>query len=1250
MRKRVGKWVLSILLLGIFTQQGLAQDPQGPLVIGRSVNNPQLNEIVEDCASGVFTFFNTGSRFTETAYVVEFAGLAQIGVDYDTITARRIIVPERVDSIDLPINPILDNRTEGLESILLIYSAQGITDTATLFIKDFPRIDAGPDSTLCESESIVLQPSLLEEGTQYSWSPPVGFDDPNKSNPVFQTQVEEDTPITLFLTATTPNNCTATDSITLHLLDQPVSSFSGPTKLCFGTSGQYTYIGDASPSADYQWDFGEDAIIESGSGPGPYTISWTESGSKTVCLTVTDSVCTHNTFCQTIEVGVGVDVEIEPIPDQCFEGHLLAFSTVDSLDVDSYTWNLGEGSIEGTSEEPSPSGILYETPGIKTISLVVSKEGCTSGDQIQFELADPPVASFEFEGDTFCKDACIRPRYTGSIRGPEQQFAWSFGADAVPASSGIANPICSRYADPGAKTISLTVSYKGCIADTSLSLTIQDLPIATVETGGDTSFCEGSGGVELASTLSGGDGDTQYRWFADLSDESTWGINDPASPTPLVNPAVEILPATATYYLIAETSNGCFSNVDSVKVRIKPLPKADAGEDRTYCEDSPGVLLLGKPAEDNLAPGPFRYEWFPATGLNDNRLANPQATPDSQTTYQLQMSSLEGCSSILDPLDTVQSTTVTRQSRPLAFAGENQALCKGDTLQLSGSGETERGSLSYNWTPSETGYMEDSTLASPLVSPNFTTEYSLVVSSNGCTSIASNVTIEVKARPTVSAPSLLSICQGETIQLQGTVSGDTLVGIPFTYEWLPGLSLDNASDILPLAQPDTTTLYEFRATSPEGCTSLPAVSEVRVRPSPLASILRDRDFICPGDTLLLQAQADFVKTPEGSPITYEWGPEEAFFAEQRFGDTLTVAPSATTLYFLTTSISGDCPSTDSVQIEVREFAEIGIQATDTLLCQGNTTTLTAVGDSTGVEFLWMEANGSPLADTREWLASPDTSTTYFLQSTLAGCVDTLPLNIAVIPRPRSEFFTSSEVGCVDFTVAFLENTEDALSLIWDFGDGSSPSNEPNPIHTYEQPGTYEVTLTALGPTGCQEVSESKQIQVSDTLFANFSSTPLPVDTLFIPNADVQFVDASLNPVSWFWKFGDGKTSNEKSPAHSYWQPGSYEVVLLVTDANGCVSQMQLGTYVVVNPRLFIPNVFTPNFDEVEDFFRIIYSGTDPVETQIFDRWGKRVYKGEGPENKWDGNYPNGEWAPEGVYYYDIQIGVEQHKGHITLIR
>ncbi|MEM9721636.1 MAG: PKD domain-containing protein [Bacteroidota bacterium] len=1245
---------LRILLLGWIACWGheslWAQREEFPVVIGRSINNPDIPEVVESCATGVFTFFNTGSRFTPTRYIIEFAGSARLGTDYDTITARLIIVPERVDSVSLPIIPIADVQDEGTETIYLIYTSEGITDTATLFLKDFPTIEAGRDTSFCATESIQLQAEELEDVLSYQWFPEEGLSNPQISNPLFQLAVPQDTALTLTLTVTDANNCEAVDSLTLGIFDQPVSSFIGPTKLCLGTSGQFTYVGEALPTDEFDWDFGPDATIESGAGIGPYVISWASPGEKTVCLTVADSICTHQTFCQTVEIGAAVEVEIAPVADQCFEGHSLNFNRLDTLSVDEFTWNFGEGATLQTSMEANPTGIQYESPGVKTVSLVVTNEGCTSGDQVQFELAEPPGADFSFDGEIFCQDACIRPRYDGDIRGPEQQFEWNLGSAAIPANSAISDPVCIRYSETGTQRIALTVSYKGCVDSSSQNITIQDLPIANVSVGLDTSFCEGSGGVQLSSSLDGSTAGTQYTWFSDIENPANWGISDPQSPEPVVNPVLEEIPGTATYYLIATTENGCKSNVDSARVRIKPIPKADAGEDRTFCEDSPGVLLLGKPAEDNTAPGPFIYQWSPATGLSDAQSANPLATPDSLTTYTLQISSLEGCSSILDPLDTLQTTLVNKQVLPIAQTGGDQAICTGDTLSLQGAAlNTGAAEVEFNWTPTETGYIEDSTLASPRVSPIFTTVYSLVVNANGCLSKATNQTIEVKPRPTAAVDSAVSICQKERISLNAIVRGDLLGEEAFTYQWLPIEGLEDPNVANPMASPDSTTNYEFTATSSNGCASLPVETLVMVRPSPIVEISSDKDFVCLPESLTLRAEATFIKTPAGSPLSFEWGPQELFFADQRFSDSLVIVPQEPTMYYLTGSISGDCPNTDSLLIDARTAPDVDISLPDVAICQGSTILLAAIGDTSNVSFQWEGPASETLSNQPQWETLADSSALYTLLSTRSGCTDTSSVPLQVIPLPVSDFFSSSTAGCVNFTVAFMENTQDAISLIWDFGDNSPFSNEANPIHNYSIPGNYQVSLTAIGPQGCEAVSESLEIQVSDTSFANFSSTPLPIDTLTIPNADVQFVDASLNPVSWFWKFGDGKISTEKSPKHSFWQPGEYDVVLVITDSNGCVSQKQLGTYVVLNPRLFIPNVFTPNFDGIEDTYKIIYSGSDPVKTQIFDRWGKKVYEGEGAENEWDGFF-NGEWVPEGVYFYDIRIGSEQYKGNVTLLR
>jgi len=69
--------------------------------------------------------------------------------------------------------------------------------------------------------------------------------------------------------------------------------------------------------------------------------------------------------------------------------------------------------------------------------------------------------------------------------------------------------------------------------------------------------------------------------------------------------------------------------------------------------------------------------------------------------------------------------------------------------------------------------------------------------------------------------------------------------------------------------------------------------------------------------------------------------------------------------------------------------------------------------------------------------------------------------------------------------------------------------------------------------------------------------------------------------------------------------------------------------------LVIPNVFTPNGDQVNDYFEVETDGTTVYEFSVFTRIGTRVYYSKSPRIFWDGNSLDGKELKEGIYYYVI---------------
>jgi PKD repeat protein len=145
------------------------------------------------------------------------------------------------------------------------------------------------------------------------------------------------------------------------------------------------------------------------------------------------------------------------------------------------------------------------------------------------------------------------------------------------------------------------------------------------------------------------------------------------------------------------------------------------------------------------------------------------------------------------------------------------------------------------------------------------------------------------------------------------------------------------------------------------------------------------------------------------------------------------------------------------------------------------------------------------------------------------------------PAPQANF-TAGASPSDPFAFQFTNTSSGQIATYaWDFGDGGS-SNEANPTHEYNAPGTYTVTLTVTDTIGRSSVF-SGAVTAAEPINAGFSANAT--------NRDVQFTDQSTGPVaSWAWDFGDGGTSNEQNPLHSYAADGNYTVTLKVTTNDG----------------------------------------------------------------------------------------------------
>jgi gliding motility-associated-like protein len=136
---------------------------------------------------------------------------------------------------------------------------------------------------------------------------------------------------------------------------------------------------------------------------------------------------------------------------------------------------------------------------------------------------------------------------------------------------------------------------------------------------------------------------------------------------------------------------------------------------------------------------------------------------------------------------------------------------------------------------------------------------------------------------------------------------------------------------------------------------------------------------------------------------------------------------------------------------------------------------------------------------------------------------------------------------------------------------------------------------------------------------------------------VQFQDISVGKIIiWNWDFGDGSSSSERNPTHTYDKVGQYTVRLTTIDEFGCSSEFQKVINVFDDYLIIVPNAFTPS-GEKNQLFMPKHRGLAKLEFYIFNTWGELIHYSDQFENLgWDGRLNNTD-TPNGNYVYRVDF-------------
>jgi|GEM_PF-1693738 len=190
------------------------------------------------------------------------------------------------------------------------------------------------------------------------------------------------------------------------------------------------------------------------------------------------------------------------------------------------------------------------------------------------------------------------------------------------------------------------------------------------------------------------------------------------------------------------------------------------------------------------------------------------------------------------------------------------------------------------------------------------------------------------------------------------------------------------------------------------------------------------------------------------------------------------------------------------------------------------------------------------------------------------------------PVITPEFTANVTSGDAPLIVTFSDQSIGSnISWLWDFGDGNTSTNQ-SPVHTYSNPGTYTVSLTITDPYSSQtEVKTDYITALTPAITPEFEGTPTSGNIPF----DVAFTDLSIGSnISWLWDFGDGTTSIDQNPTHTYSDTNSYTVSLTISDAYSSETETKTD-YIIANPPILY-----------SDFVGNPVSGDYPLEVTFTD--------------------------------------------------
>ena len=998
------------------------------------------------------------------------------------------------------------------------------TATVTVTVNPLPTVTVSADpTTICEGATSVL---TAGGASTYTWSHSLGS--------VSSITVTPSSTTTYTVTGTSAAGCTNTATVTVTVNSIPtVTASASPTSICEGESSILT----AGGASTYTWSH------SLGSGSSKTVIP---SITTTYTVTGTNAAGCSNTAIVTVTVNSLPTVTASADPITICEG---ATSTLTAGGASTYSWSHSLGSGSSITVTPS-STTTYTVTG-------TSAAGCTNTTSVTVTVNSIPTVTASATPTSVCYGES-----STLTAGGASTYNWSHSLGS--GSSITVTPSTTT-------TYTVTGTTAGCSNTATVTVIVNSIPIVTASAT-PTSVCYGESSILTAG------GASTYTWSHSLGAGSSKTVT----------------PSTTTTYTVTGTSAASCTNTASVSVTVDPATIAGtlSGGSTEVCVGSNSGIMTLSGYTGNI----IRWEKRINGGAWIN-IANTTDTYNEDLTiegiYEFRVLVQSGV------CDSAYSNTLSITVNPATIAGTlsggSTEVCVGSNsgiMTLSGyTGNIIRwekrinGGAWINIANTTDTYNEDLTIEG-------TYEFRVLVQSGVCASAYSN-TLSITVNPATIAGTLSGgnseVCVGSNSGIM-TLSGYT--GNIIRWEKrINGGAWINIANTTDTYNEDLTIegTYEFRVLVQSGVCmqEYSSILEISVYDIPEAGILNGDDTsICANSSTGIMTLSGYNGTIIKWQSRYNGGSwTDIINTTNTYEEIIT----QTGLWEYRVIVgNGACePDTSNIfSINVTEPTIPGVLNGSGEYCGIANPVLNLIG-YVGTIINWEEKFNN-----NNWTIINNTTDNYQPILTDAG---TYKYRVKVAngncPEAYSnevivQVYDSTYAGMLVYpsdSICFGESTG-LITVIgyvgdiikWQYSiDAGSWVDIPYTGEQYQytptSPGIWQFRIVVKNGTCDIEYSDPAIIDVLPTPVASFNH--------IIDSNIVAFINTSQFANTYYWLFGDGQSSNEVNPEHSYLHDGTYEVTLIasngvcsdttkdnVTIMFESIAEFSSGNYVAIYPN------------------------------------------------------------------------------------